>query len=115
MRTHPDFLRQGVGAALLEQIVSTARTRGMFRLSLETGSGTAFPCPVPQAGMRWCGFRIAIRSSAAGIRSRLITVQERIQCPLHYALDLCARDCRRLAQEVVLPHLPVSKQRKKMR
>jgi putative acetyltransferase len=42
MRTHPDFLRQGVGAVLLEQIVATARARGMSRLSLETGSGPAF-------------------------------------------------------------------------
>lgn len=42
MRTHPSFLRQGVGAALLEQIIAAARLRGMFRLSLETGSGPAF-------------------------------------------------------------------------
>lgn len=42
MRTHPSFLRQGVGAALLEQIVTAARARGMCRLSLETGSGPAF-------------------------------------------------------------------------
>ena len=42
MRTHPNFLRQGVGAALLEQIIDAARARGMMRLSLETGSGPAF-------------------------------------------------------------------------
>jgi putative acetyltransferase len=42
MRTHPDFLRQGVGALLLEHIVARARSRGMTRLSLETGSGPAF-------------------------------------------------------------------------
>ena len=42
MRTHPDFLRQGVAAALLEHIIATARGRGMSRLSLETGSGPAF-------------------------------------------------------------------------
>jgi putative acetyltransferase len=42
MRTHPGFLRQGVGAALLEKIIATARMRGMSRLSLETGSGAAF-------------------------------------------------------------------------
>jgi putative acetyltransferase len=42
MRTHPDFLRQGVGAALLEQIITAARVRGMSQLSLETGSGPAF-------------------------------------------------------------------------
>ena len=42
MRTHPDFLRQGVGAALLEHIIAEARARGMHRLSLETGGGPAF-------------------------------------------------------------------------
>ena len=42
MRTHPDFLRRGVGAALLEQIIAAARSAGCRRLSLETGSGPAF-------------------------------------------------------------------------
>ena len=42
MRTHPDHLRTGVGAALLEHLIATARTRGYRRLSLETGSGPAF-------------------------------------------------------------------------
>ena len=42
MRTHPDFLRRGVGSALLEHIIAEARARGMHRLSLETGSGPAF-------------------------------------------------------------------------
>ena len=42
MRTHPSFLRQGVGLALLERIITEARIRGMSRLSLETGSGPAF-------------------------------------------------------------------------
>jgi putative acetyltransferase len=42
MRTHPDHLRKGVGAALLEQIIASARSRGLSRLSLETGSGDAF-------------------------------------------------------------------------
>ena len=42
MRTHPDFLRRGVAAALLEQIIATATARGIRRLSLETGSGPAF-------------------------------------------------------------------------
>jgi len=42
MRTHPDFLRQGVAAALLDFIIDTARTRGLTRLSLETGSGPYF-------------------------------------------------------------------------
>jgi len=42
MRTHPDFLRSGVGTALLDHIIAEARARGMHRLSLETGSGPAF-------------------------------------------------------------------------
>ncbi|HXY96350.1 MAG TPA: GNAT family N-acetyltransferase [Steroidobacteraceae bacterium] len=42
MRTHPDFLRRGVAAALLERIIQAARARGLRRLSLETGGGPAF-------------------------------------------------------------------------
>jgi putative acetyltransferase len=42
MRTHPDFLRRGVGALLLETIIGAARAAGMSRVSLETGSGPAF-------------------------------------------------------------------------
>src|SRR6202012_3950308 len=42
MRTHPDHLRQGVGAAILEHIITEARARGVRRLSLETGQGPAF-------------------------------------------------------------------------
>jgi putative acetyltransferase len=42
MRTHSDFLRRGVAAALLEHIIDVARARGMVRLSLETGSGPHF-------------------------------------------------------------------------
>src|ERR1700761_8151910 len=42
MRTHPDHLRQGVGAAILEHIIKEARARGLRRLSLETGQGPAF-------------------------------------------------------------------------
>jgi putative acetyltransferase len=42
MRTHPDHLRKGVAAALLEHIIDTARVGGLSRLSLETGSGPAF-------------------------------------------------------------------------
>ena len=42
MRTHPAHLRKGVGAALLEHIIEAAQTRGMRRLSLETGRGPAF-------------------------------------------------------------------------
>lgn len=42
MRTHPEHLRRGVAAALLDHIVAAARARGLTRLSLETGSGPAF-------------------------------------------------------------------------
>lgn len=42
MRTHPDHLREGVGAAILEHIIREARSRGIVQLSLETGSGQAF-------------------------------------------------------------------------
>jgi putative acetyltransferase len=46
MRTHPDHLRKGVGAAVLERIVQEARRRGITRLSLETGRGPAFDAAV---------------------------------------------------------------------
>ncbi len=42
MRTHPEHLHRGVGAALLEHIIEAARAHGLTRLSLETGSGPAF-------------------------------------------------------------------------
>ena len=42
MRTHPDHLRKGVAAALLDFMIAEARSRGLIRLSLETGSGPAF-------------------------------------------------------------------------
>jgi len=42
MRTHPDHLRQGVAAALLDHIIGEARRRGLTRLSLETGRGASF-------------------------------------------------------------------------
>jgi putative acetyltransferase len=42
MRTHPDHLRQGAAAAVLEHIIAVAHARGLSRLSLETGSGDAF-------------------------------------------------------------------------
>ncbi|HEY8615467.1 GNAT family N-acetyltransferase [Phenylobacterium sp.] len=41
MRTHPDHLRKGVAAAILERIIDEARARGLARLSLETGRGPA--------------------------------------------------------------------------
>jgi putative acetyltransferase len=42
MRTHPDHLRQGAAACILDHIIAVARQRGLKRLSLETGSGPAF-------------------------------------------------------------------------
>lgn len=42
MRTHPNYLRQGVASALLERIIEESQMRGLQRLSLETGSGPAF-------------------------------------------------------------------------
>ncbi len=42
MRTHPDFLRRGLAAALLETIIDHAEAQGLSVLSLETGSGPAF-------------------------------------------------------------------------
>jgi len=42
MRTVPTRLGTGVGAAMLEHILTTARARGLTRLSLETGTAPAF-------------------------------------------------------------------------
>lgn len=42
MRTHPDYLRRGVGGMLLDHIMSEARRCGLRRLSLETGRGPGF-------------------------------------------------------------------------
>lgn len=42
MRTDPNRLRRGTGAALLSHILGVARGRGYKRISLETGSGPAF-------------------------------------------------------------------------
>lgn len=42
MRTHPDHIRRGGAAAILEHIIRVAKERGLKQLSLETGSGAAF-------------------------------------------------------------------------
>lgn len=42
MRTRAAYLRRGVGQAILDEIVGTARRRGYSRLLLETGTGEAF-------------------------------------------------------------------------
>lgn len=58
MRTRAAFLRRGVGQAVLDEIVRTARRRGYTRLVLETGTGPAFE-PAHQLylrnGFQWCG------------------------------------------------------------
>ena len=42
MRTHPDFVGRGAGAIILKTIIAAASSRGVRRLSLETGSGSSF-------------------------------------------------------------------------
>jgi putative acetyltransferase len=42
MRTVQRFLRRGVAATLLQTIIDEASHRGLTRLSLETGAGSAF-------------------------------------------------------------------------
>ncbi|MFO0625769.1 MAG: GNAT family N-acetyltransferase [Polyangiales bacterium] len=42
MRTRPAFLRQGVGQAVLDEILRTAAARGYAHVYLETGTGDAF-------------------------------------------------------------------------
>jgi putative acetyltransferase len=42
MRTRTAFQRQGIGQAVLDTIVATARQRGYRQLFLETGTGAAF-------------------------------------------------------------------------
>jgi putative acetyltransferase len=58
MRTRAAYLRRGVGQALLDRIVATARARGYRRLLLETGTGPAFE-PAHSLylrnGFRWSG------------------------------------------------------------
>ena len=46
MRTHPDWLGQGAGAAILDHIIAVSKARGLGRLSLETGTGPAFEAAI---------------------------------------------------------------------
>ena len=58
MRTRNAFLRQGVGQAVLDEIVRTARARGYSSLFLETGTGEAFAAAHAlylRNGFKWCG------------------------------------------------------------
>ncbi|HET7203404.1 MAG TPA: GNAT family N-acetyltransferase [Steroidobacteraceae bacterium] len=57
MRTRTAFLRQGVGQAVLDEIVCTARTRNYANLYLETGTGAAFSAAHAlylRNGFSWC-------------------------------------------------------------
>jgi putative acetyltransferase len=58
MRTRPAYLGQGVGQAVLQQILQTARQRGYQQLFLETGTGDAFKAAhrlYLKNGFSWCG------------------------------------------------------------
>ena len=58
MRTRSAYLRRGVGQAILDEIVRTARQRGYTQLLLETGTGPAFD-PAHRLyrrnGFKWAG------------------------------------------------------------
>lgn len=54
MRTAPDQLRRGAGAALMSHLLAVAREQGLRRLSLETGTTPAFEAA--QALYRQFGF-----------------------------------------------------------
>jgi putative acetyltransferase len=45
-RTHPDHLRKGVAAALLDHLIGVARRRCYGRISLETGAGAAYEAAI---------------------------------------------------------------------
>ena len=58
MRTRSPFLRSGVGRAVLDEIVRTARSRGYKQLYLETGTGERFVAAHAlylRNGFSWCG------------------------------------------------------------
>jgi putative acetyltransferase len=58
MRTRAKFLRQGVGQAVLSHIVAEADSRGLKRLSLETGSAESFAAARSmylKNGFEFCG------------------------------------------------------------
>jgi putative acetyltransferase len=58
MRTVTSQLRKGAGKAMLEHIIATAQTRGLKKLSLETGSMQAFAparAMYERSGFVYCG------------------------------------------------------------
>jgi GNAT superfamily N-acetyltransferase len=52
MHTIAAARRKGVGSAVLQHIIAFARSRGISRLSLETGSLPACRCTLPQPRLR---------------------------------------------------------------
>lgn len=42
MRTHPNFLRQGVARTILKHLIKIAQEKSLLRISLETGRGADF-------------------------------------------------------------------------
>lgn len=42
MRTHPEFVGRGAGGLILKTMIAAASSRGIRRISLETGSGSSF-------------------------------------------------------------------------
>ncbi len=58
MRTRAAYVRQGVGQAVLDEIIRTSKDRGYRRLYLETGTGEAFAAAhslYMRNGFAWCG------------------------------------------------------------
>ena len=58
MRTRSAYLRRGVGQAILDEILRTARELGCTRLYLETGAGKPFAAAHAlylRNGFSWCG------------------------------------------------------------
>ena len=58
MRTSVSHRRRGVGRAMLDHILTEARSRGFARLSLETGAGAEFEPArrlYASAGFQFCG------------------------------------------------------------
>ena len=58
MRTRPAYLRQGVGQAILDEIIRSARSRGYTHVYLETGTGRAFEAAQAfylKNEFTWCG------------------------------------------------------------
>ncbi|MFN8877212.1 MAG: GNAT family N-acetyltransferase [Gemmatimonadota bacterium] len=58
MRTRSQFLRRGVGQAVLDKILHVARDRRYLRLYLETGTGPAFEAAHSlylRNGFKWTG------------------------------------------------------------